>query len=1151
VRNTDRSVPAKGDCLTRDGLAVPVYAGCCRLLTLCWVILVLISPAAAQSDAPQAAPNEGAPQAAPNEGAPQAAPNEVAPSPGVVEESPLTTFVFRGEDGNLVEMPNFSFADFEKAYKLMRGLTQQDPRPRFSIQWLSLVGKATNSHAEMLLTIRVLTRDRHWVRVPLRLDQAMVQEPLESDDSVEAFLHPETEGEGYVCYVRGEPDQQHTIKLKLLVPLSITGERTRFVLRLPRATASELKLSVPMDEVVAEVSEGTTLLPPASAEGATELTVLGVGGDFRLLWHKPETDSVTMPAVLQADGAISTRMDGQTVTWNASVSVRSFGSPFDRFRLRLPPQSQLVPDNPTGYTVTALDTPEAEALLGRVVEVRLDKKTSGPVEVRVTARRVIEEELPGDWIDLAGFSVVDAVRQWGHLAVAVPSDWQVLWGPQRGVNRVDQLPEPLRREDLVAGFEYAMQPALLQARLVPKTTRLSVDPEYLVFAGAERTELRARLRYSIRGAKVFALQVHLPGWQLDSVEPENLVALDGVETDENGDVHIPLLQPTRGELEIVILAHRDVSLPTGESEPLAIEWPLPRPHADTSAAALVVILPDDNVGLAPDPAKTTGLVRQRTAPSIELPTRQQAPLCYRGELPDAVFAASARRLMQRIEVNTSSRIELHSSKAQIRQIFEYMILHEPAGHFLLEVPESLTAGDGLEVLHEGVAVPLRPRANEAAENEGPTVILQADLPEPCIGRCELVLSYAVPLSPPPDRDGLSVPVPLIVPHDANPNANRLSLVESADLFAEVVDDAWSRAEQPAVPEPSAVREAEYAATGRRHHVSLRMGPQDSLRLGTTVVERAWVQTWLIRTDRSDRQDRAVFRVRSRRNRLEATLPEGTAMEQVFVWLNLERIEDFAIDGNRLYIPLPGNGTPQTHILELGYHFVEPADRHGPLSVELPQIDNQVWVRRLYWQLVLPRHEHVIAAPEGFTSESPWRWTGYLFARQPLMEQPELEQWVGAARRSPVSHETNRYVYSTSGFPKVAVLRTANRSWVVLGASGLALVVGLMLIYVPASRHPATLLVIAVGLACVGVLYPAPTLLIAQAAGLGLGLTLLAGLLERSVARGRATLSAPGGRPGPEGDSTLTQHDAVRPGDPTSTQTASIGVGSRLPQDAFP
>ena len=74
------------------------------------------------------------------------------------------------------------------------------------------------------------------------------------------------------------------------------------------------------------------------------------------------------------------------------------------------------------------------------------------------------------------------------------------------------------------------------------------------------------------------------------------------------------------------------------------------------------------------------------------------------------------------------------------------------------------------------------------------------------------------------------------------------------------------------------------------------------------------------------------------------------------------------------------------------------------------------------------------------------------------------------------------------------------------ASGAALVAGLLLIYVPGSRHPAALLGAVVVLLGIGMLYPEPTLLFAQAVILGLALTLVAGLLERSVARRRRRIA---------------------------------------------
>ena len=80
--------------------------------------------------------------------------------------------------------------------------------------------------------------------------------------------------------------------------------------------------------------------------------------------------------------------------------------------------------------------------------------------------------------------------------------------------------------------------------------------------------------------------------------------------------------------------------------------------------------------------------------------------------------------------------------------------------------------------------------------------------------------------------------------------------------------------------------------------------------------------------------------------------------------------------------------------------------------------------------------------------------------------------------------------------------TASRSWIVLLASGAAPAAGLVLIYLPGSRRPAALWTAAVALAALGVLYPEPAWLAAQAAGLGLLLALAAALLARGAARRR-------------------------------------------------
>ena len=51
---------------------------------------------------------------------------------------------------------------------------------------------------------------------------------------------------------------------------------------------------------------------------------------------------------------------------------------------------------------------------------------------------------------------------------------------------------------------------------------------------AIRSELEATLRYTVRGAKISAVTLAMPDWQIDDVGPDNVVAVDGVPTDAAG-----------------------------------------------------------------------------------------------------------------------------------------------------------------------------------------------------------------------------------------------------------------------------------------------------------------------------------------------------------------------------------------------------------------------------------------------------------------------------------------------------------------------------------------------------------------------------------------------------------------------------------------
>ena len=305
---------------------------------------------------------------------------------------------------------------------------------------------------------------------------------------------------------------------------------------------------------------------------------------------------------------------------------------------------------PTPRTPTATST--AKPAGPRLVEVRLAKKTVGPVEIRLNCRREYEPAKNAAWCELAGFEVVGAVRQAGTLTVAAGGDWQVLWGPSRETHQVAPAPNFSRKDEVVAGFEYSCQPYSLPVKLAPRKTRIAIEPEYSLLVDRNQVRLEGKLTYTIRGAKVSRLEVAIPGWELDEIGPDSLVAADDVTT-SSGVVSIPLNRPSSGSIELQLRAHRAI-----EPKAASISVPLPRPRGGTVAPCTLAVAAADNVELTPDAQATTGLVRQRNAPSVNAPARQQEPLYYRSGAGDAVFAAGFRVLRQQVSVDATGELML-------------------------------------------------------------------------------------------------------------------------------------------------------------------------------------------------------------------------------------------------------------------------------------------------------------------------------------------------------------------------------------------------------------------------------------------------------------------------------------------------------------
>lgn len=1076
--------------------------------------------------------------------------------------------------GETIPLLNYTLEKIEQLLELRDGGIGI-PRPSFRVERLQVNGEAGPAHASLSIQFTIHASDKKWVRVPLRLGGVSLEGAADHEGEGEQFLEYDETSHEYVSWFRGETDKPHLLRLKALVPLEHSAGQTRLKISFPRAVHSELSLKVPVAGAVAEVSPGAVLLPVRQQKSFTELKTIGLTSDFVMSWRENAPQAADAPLAFDVSSQVVVQVERQSVQTKAMLKVKAFGREFESFRVRLPPGAALAPDQPRmDYTVHPLGAPPSQdgATESNWVEVRRQMRSSELMEVQFTTRRNHEEAAVGKSIELNGFEVQGASRQWGSIAVAADHAWQVSFGKKSGVRQVDDLPENVRFDeahagDWVASFEYYGQPYSLPLLVSPRETVISVKPTYLVHVRARQLELQARLAYRIVGDKAFALEIDMPGWDVDVTEfgPSDYVDVDAIVSQPGMPLNIPLKRAAFGDFVLTLTAKRKIA-----ADAKSIEFELPRPAANIPDMAKLMVLAADNVELSPRETDLTGLSRDLAGmnwepadPPIKVPPHQQELLYYLGDSTEAKFSADFKINPRKLSVKSYSLVELDESGAQVSQTFSYEIAYEPAESLLLDIPRELVDEGKLEFVvdDDAKAAPWEAVDMKEAppEDDSATDVLRrirVRLPAPKIGPCELKLTY--PWSGKPLIRQATVPleIPLAIPAQGEGECveNNLDLEVDASVKAEPLGDEWaSRPDLDGTSENDSI--LRFTADEPCPRIMLSSTPADHPSGGDLIVDRVWIQTLLTK----QHAYQAVYRFESRDRRFSLILPQGG------------QPYEFRLDGEPT-TSTPGQlqdervitwDEPGPHVLDVRYNLPGGATANG-LSLELPKLGPGIVARRTYWQLILPRDEYLIAGPAELTPETFWKWQGFYWARQPLLQQPFLVDWIldqrylaaqeGAASDqvtmtpAPPPDASNQYLFSSAQIEGPVRLRVASRSTLVLIGSGLILLSGLLLIYVPALRRPSLLFIAAVCVLTAALIYPEATLLWLQAALVGGALACLAALLERNVSRRRRREALiRGSSSSIVARSSTRTHARLNAPAPMSTETAAVAIELSSPE----
>lgn len=1032
--------------------------------------------------------------------------------PGVQEVKP-ETYYLRDQDGRLVPVPNFPYEEFQRLLQLDEKPGPSGvPLPSYALQELTISGTASATRADLTATMTLRLQQPGWVRVPLRLNEAILREPPGYQGGGELLVSCDQDGGGYVCWLRGPQDKTHQLSLELVVPVREVGNELRLSLQPPRAASSALDLRVPIADVQATASSG--LLEIKKAEGATQFLVTGVAGDFQLAWTKGTAPPVETRPLLRADLKTTIRVEGlREVNGDVRLTVTSLRGEIESFNVRLPPGTQLFPTqpSPSGYRLTQIAG--SEESLGTVVQVKLDRPRADPVEILLLTEVTPTSNGKTPEFEAGGVEVEDAIRQTEVIDVIIDGDFSVTWKPGPNVQRT--MPPEALRETIAARFESFRRAHSLRIQVAPQETQVSVEPFYLLQVEANRVRLTATLKYKVRGTPSAGLAVQLPNWRIEQVGPDFLVDADALDREKREPLQIPLRAaavPDSGEFTLQLDAVQEIA-----AESAALSIALPRPEAKAAARAVVALLPADNVELTITERELQGLEREPFPPQIELPVRQQTPQFFRerSDAKSAVLGAALRLREQAISVASHVRLQVDAARVHVQQELDYRIAYEPLRTLELQLPRAVLDSETLIILDGDQALPFTslPVEGEPAEKlaGAPTasdsdapVRLQVDLLADRIGPLNVRVQYDWP-APALGLTGTSpARVPLVLPV-AGPEtvltSTRLELDAGQDVHVQLLEGGWERDEQPGTAPP---REA-YLSRSFPAEVNLLLARLDRRQRTSTAVLQAWVQTWLAPTRR---RDRAVFRVRTDEERILVQLAEGGQVEQVL--LDGQLVQAGRSETGVTVVALPRATAPQEHVVEVWQSLPQRTPFAGSVVLQAPVIQGTSWTRRAYWQVILAAHQTLLFSPASLTAEMTWQRRGVLVERQPVLGEEALEQWIGTSRQETLPAALPRYLFSGFGDVDRVRITIATRWAIVLVLSGGALSGGLLLIYFPRCRHPA--LLFSAGVAALAAMLAVPDLAaaIAQASLLGLLLAILAWALKslvdyreshRSVVRG--------------------------------------------------
>lgn len=1039
-----------------------------------------------------------------------------APSPAASGAAGPDVFFLPDAAGNLRRVLGYRYEDFFKSWLAAQGQQGDAQPPAFTLAEFKAGANAERDEITFEATIEVELQSADWVEVPLQLGTLIVEKWSISAGQSRDFLLFDPQRQGYVAWLKGQPGERRTISVvgKLLVRRD--GDNRRLEVDLPTAATSHVDFTA-SSQVEIESPEIVVHSTVTADDGRYTSQIEGAKGRLALRWGPRAVEAFDRTATLSSSVAETVTVEPGRLTYEAFVTLRSFGEPLDRVRIRLP-RGAAAASLPAGagYGIIPIAS-TTDRDVSALVEVRFDQSSATPPPIRLVAEQSgADANAP---LIASPFEVVGAFRQRSQLAVRVS---ELLHADFNAVGRIEQidpleLPEAIRTPAPLAAFAGAGAEWQLEISTQPRQRKVRVTPSYAMNLGSQGATLDVTLDYQFLGGRTFELRADLRGWELTEqpIESGGVVDLAEQHVTPAGVLVMPLKESDLQQARTRFTLRREAGLglhdlPLPELlDAYALPGTLSISCDDAWRTVVQVenssgIASADASGAIPSPSASESNAASGTmtanaavhAPPTSSPRREASVRRYQTFLPRPRVAVDVSEQEQVIVVESIVEGQLADHALEVEQRLQYEVSYQPTSELSAVVATELLANEGLQVLLDGKPLtssaieilPLAPAAAGAAE-EG--VRLLVHLPRPAVGRFVLQIRSSYPLSESQRQGQAKIAVPLATPPQSTTAHATISSPPGqarVTLWAEGQNELWRSTapeatgvggqQQPAVMEAVASKPVNELAL--RLEAALGSKPLD-LR-----AEATWIQTWIVG---GQRQDRYVYRFRTSAPQIDVTLPDDFLGRPLEVKLDGQTISA-NMSGHLLSVVLPSIESPQSHTLELRRQTQQRLAVAAGLGAEFPKLQYAQGSCPVYWQLIVPRDMAVVTTPEGMNGEYRLGWREWSWGRQPTQSQADLERWTAALAAPAIPASANEYLYSAFDAPARASVRLVRRAWLIIGAGAGALVIGLVALYTNLGRTAGFWLAAIIAAAGALAAYPEAAVLLVQAIFLGGAFTIV-------------------------------------------------------------